>query len=474
MTGTGTQADPYVVDNWYDFKRAIAIYGVYVKCADGGGTFDMNKYYRYGMAETIYVHAVVDGNGWNIKNLYVLNCVAFCVYGKIENLNFIDLNVLCTNSTARLLRFAHYSNDPPPDNKINCWIKRCVLTGRVSGVYNSQNYAALTDGGSDYVCCPSIIECTLKLKVSGGISMNATAHLVCSSCILDIDSSENDTNYPFYMMHFRNCLIRGTFQKEVKFTAQYHKYNILDIECPSVSGATKAEFFIGNSDKSSYDTSNFYTATSDQLKNTEYLFSLGFPIGNGEMNAITVSDFVQGAFNWQGNEVSSTTNIRSGSITIEPTALTFDYDNFVAEIRYKNASGKYIRVPDTSDTNYTGYTYLMTNYPDISEVYIALRYLNSTAISPPQSCVLYNGFPWTIDSERNDGLPFPVFAPEPLALGAFANATNLVEVSIPRSVKKIGRESFKHTQLTSVTIASDCTYYPTSFPQGCTINFYPD
>ena len=58
--------------------------------------------------------------------------------------------------------------------------------------------------------------------------------------------------------------------------------------------------------------------------------------------------------------------------------------------------------------------------------------------------------------------------------GAFANATQLKRISIPKSVKYIGTEAFGNTQLTSVTIASDCTYFSTSFPDGCEVHFYPD
>lgn len=67
----------------------------------------------------------------------------------------------------------------------------------------------------------------------------------------------------------------------------------------------------------------------------------------------------------------------------------------------------------------------------------------------------------------------PLMIAPPL-LGAFANASNLSQVSIPRSVKFIGKTAFRGTQLTSVTIASDCTYFDTSFPEGCAVNFYPD
>lgn len=62
--------------------------------------------------------------------------------------------------------------------------------------------------------------------------------------------------------------------------------------------------------------------------------------------------------------------------------------------------------------------------------------------------------------------------PDATMVGAFANCTNLQSVSIPPSVKSIGRYAFYNTSLTSVTIASDCTYYSTSFPDGCTISFY--
>lgn len=64
--------------------------------------------------------------------------------------------------------------------------------------------------------------------------------------------------------------------------------------------------------------------------------------------------------------------------------------------------------------------------------------------------------------------------PEKIDFAAFANAYNLRQVSIPRTCKKIGRYAFRNTQLNSVTIARDCVYYNTSFPDGCVVNFYPD
>ena len=67
-----------------------------------------------------------------------------------------------------------------------------------------------------------------------------------------------------------------------------------------------------------------------------------------------------------------------------------------------------------------------------------------------------------------------LIVPEEPIIGAYSQCPNLVSVQIPRSVKKIGRYSFADTSLTQVTIARDCTYFSTSFPSGCQINFYDD
>ena len=61
---------------------------------------------------------------------------------------------------------------------------------------------------------------------------------------------------------------------------------------------------------------------------------------------------------------------------------------------------------------------------------------------------------------------------ELVRMGAFTYASNLEEVMIPRSVKYIGEWAFRFTKLKEVTVASNCVYYPTSFPDGCTVNFY--
>lgn len=90
------------------------------------------------------------------------------------------------------------------------------------------------------------------------------------------------------------------------------------------------------------------------------------------------------------------------------------------------------------------------------------------ALEPP-----YPSYFWYIESVPKLSIKNGAYK-EATNLGAFMHCPNLTSVLIPRSVKFIGQTAFRGTQLTSVTIANDCTYFPTSFPEGCVVNYYSD
>ncbi len=69
MTGTGTQEDPYVVDNWNDFVTAVGQYDAYVTCPEGL-VFDMNEIAPDGINGIIINCKWLDGHGLTIKKLY--------------------------------------------------------------------------------------------------------------------------------------------------------------------------------------------------------------------------------------------------------------------------------------------------------------------------------------------------------------------------------------------------------------------
>lgn len=67
MTGTGTQADPYIVDTWADFVTAVGKSDVYVECAEGT-VWNMNDIAPDGINSRINIYAKsISGNGVIIK-----------------------------------------------------------------------------------------------------------------------------------------------------------------------------------------------------------------------------------------------------------------------------------------------------------------------------------------------------------------------------------------------------------------------
>lgn len=93
-------------------------------------------------------------------------------------------------------------------------------------------------------------------------------------------------------------------------------------------------------------------------------------------------------------------------------------------------------------------------------------------LSPPIVTPLmvepYPPFWWYVD----DGKLTNSYMADEVVQGAFANCTLLRKVEIPASVKYIGEYAFANTALTTVTIARDCTFFPTSFPLRCIIQYY--
>lgn len=62
--------------------------------------------------------------------------------------------------------------------------------------------------------------------------------------------------------------------------------------------------------------------------------------------------------------------------------------------------------------------------------------------------------------------------PKEVPLGAFIGCDNLQEVKIARSLQTLGKWSFIETDLTSVTIPQNCTFFNTTFPEDCVIHYY--
>ena len=92
MTGTGTQADPYIVDTWADFVTAVGKSDVYVECAEGT-VWDMNDIAPDGISSRINIYAKsINGNGVIIKKLYFTSNASFFFANStsVTGVDFLD------------------------------------------------------------------------------------------------------------------------------------------------------------------------------------------------------------------------------------------------------------------------------------------------------------------------------------------------------------------------------------------------
>ena len=74
--------------------------------------------------------------------------------------------------------------------------------------------------------------------------------------------------------------------------------------------------------------------------------------------------------------------------------------------------------------------------------------------------------------QEYDNVLYTNFSMENPLIGACSNTNNVETLVIPESVKYIGTYAFRNTNVSEVTIASDCQYSSTSFPNGCVIHFH--
>lgn len=70
MTGTGTQADPYIVDTWEDFRTAVSTSGAYVEVKPNT-VWNFNEIAPTGLPETTINCAQINGNDCELWHPYV-------------------------------------------------------------------------------------------------------------------------------------------------------------------------------------------------------------------------------------------------------------------------------------------------------------------------------------------------------------------------------------------------------------------
>ena len=91
ITGTGTQADPYVVTTYAELVEKAAESGVYIKV---GNDINITSEYPEGNMPTLTLNSPIDGANKKISNWYKITS-GYCVEAKntVSDLTFGNINI---------------------------------------------------------------------------------------------------------------------------------------------------------------------------------------------------------------------------------------------------------------------------------------------------------------------------------------------------------------------------------------------
>lgn len=225
---------------------------------------------------------------------------------------------------------------------------------------------------------------------------------------------------------------------------------------------------------------------------------------------LQVAGFEQGTIGSM-YDAESTSRVRSiGYMQMNPTTYnaileaTATTDKQV-QIAFRGYSGT---TPESLICNLYWYdspkSFDLNSYQNLRYFRVVLKYSDNSDITPSEIATATSSMTtlpiWGVEDNRlvHDELPEPItgtlmqdpyppfwwyvedgderlqnrFLAEPSAQGAFYDCTQLKKVEIPETVKYIGEYAFANTALTTVKIARDCTFFPTSFPPRCIIQYY--
>lgn len=281
MTGTGTQADPFIVDNWPDFVTAVETSGAYVAFPEGGGTIDMNAVAPEGISQVQLRCVSIEGNGWNICNLYTIGHGAFYLNNNltINNLNFLNFYGDLRDEQARF--FDNGNND------YQYTFNLCLFSGLLTG---TNNRAGLFVAGYVY-CKIRLHRCSINVKLNGntkivysGSAYNTGAN-TADFCNIQVSGTSPNVFADKY--NYQNCYFSGKSLSKVELYdgSNFNIFNIDFLEAQNFSCyCSNAEALnIINKDKLPGVTggTGFTGVTDAQLHDANYLESLGFPIVGG-------------------------------------------------------------------------------------------------------------------------------------------------------------------------------------------------
>lgn len=310
MTGTGTQNDPYIVDNWADFVTAVGTSGAYVEfpknlVRTADTDVDPNKLYTdaNGAVQTnvqpadlanLYENTfVLDANDYEeskygLSDMIYLQCESFNGYGGyIKNIATVETSpqpLLRINRSMN--QYVHFKNVAI----LNAYIlnslfygsdyrggvadiKNIIFSGEVRNTSSGSYITVLNTNGT-------VSGCAFTLKNIGDVKLINTSNY----SPLDIKYSRVKLVGKLDSGTFYCCGEDCYFSGETNASIYLHGTNyrtrdsVVDCETPSVNSESSVSMTLVNSEKCGSVGSYLTPVTTTQLKDAAYLSSIGFPI----------------------------------------------------------------------------------------------------------------------------------------------------------------------------------------------------
>ena len=264
MTGTGTQADPYIVNTWEDFVTAIGTEQAYVEFPENT-IIDMNDVIPEGIGEMIYIKCTqFDAKGGEIKNLFFTHGGRFLIQNSNWNAYIKNLKLINMRADDAGFRFYSYGK-----------MQNCIISGSFGG-------EKMFDLSSNRFVLES---CSVNEQLQSGTKFTTSQwgderSLNVNNSIINLSGTVRSDGGTLVLS---NSLLQG----KIPATYFYTLYNsLIDCTVPanaSISGhGTSGDKGYINSSKfeEGVTTSNQYIlVTNEQLQDINYLFDIGFPIG---------------------------------------------------------------------------------------------------------------------------------------------------------------------------------------------------
>lgn len=478
MTGSGTQADPYILTTWEELLNASGY------CEWHGGNLNFNDIQPSGFTSLVSIGGIIDFKGatfinFKSKNTATQNPGGIIFTSSISNLNFLKARF--ENVRSPLIQVARTPNSGTATS--------CAFEGEVTTTHDVDIIGSAYS--SSYYDRSNYQKCAFRFRANTTAQIwFATGTAGFIDCDIYTDIIQNGAEFSNiyrggtgeYNSRFSNCRLRGRFINsggdyvKVGDTNSRHGFNFFDFDSGTYLLLSSSSKSVYNLEKiTAYEgTTNVVGCTSAQLSSVSYLRSdaVGWEINeNARLNeTITFTENLWHNVNDYEVDTTSTTYDEFTKATI---TLPYTSDRYQFFLRGYNSggvavygsgwqtSGKTVSIP--LNANIATWVLRGRYYYDYDWFRVEPSYFANT------TCTLSWGR-WSIDE---NGELYNIYAVVIPRSGAFKNS-HIDRVNISKTVKAIGDESFAGTTLRHAKIAADCTYKPASFPADCVVIRYPD